>query len=195
MSEGLVGSPVLVELVLDDRAGGKFPRARIIDSTGAQIGTPLLLVGAPAWTGLYQAEWASPVAGQFSVVFEVYEDAGFTIQSDYVPTVEHLRVLDPNDAISSLLDAPLAGHLTAGSVGEALKIAFADGGGAVRDDAITYDANDRPLTLRRRIFPDAATAAASTPGGTGEGEVITISVNASHLSPSRWQSLLRRRTP
>lgn len=195
MSEGLVGSPVLVELVLDDRASGLYPRARVIDKTGAQVSPVLNLAEAPAWSGLYQAEWLTPSAGDFSVVFEVWMDAGYTIAADYDAAVEHLRVLDPDDAVDNILDAALAGHLTAGTVGEALKIAFAEGGGATRDDALTWDANDRPLTMRRRIFPDAATAAASTPGGTGEGEVITLTVSASHVTASRWQSLLRRRAP
>ena len=101
---------------------------------------------------------------------------------------------DANAIAGAVWDAVANDHITAGSAGEALKTAFAQAGGAVRDDALTYDTNDRPLVIRRRIFPDAATATASTPGATGEGEIMTFTYNATHSSPARWESLVRRRT-
>lgn len=195
MIEGVLGNPLLLELVLTDRESGLFPRAKIIDPSGAQVAPVMDMTESPAWPGLYQAEWPNPSsAGHFSIVFEVWQDAGHTVAADYEAAVQHVLIVDPQAAVDNILDGSLAGHTIPGSVGEALKIAFADGGGAVRDDALSYDGNDRPVVLRRRIFPDAATAAASTPGGTGEGEIITISVNAQHTTPERWLSLLRRRT-
>ncbi len=61
----------------------------------------------------------------------------------------------------------------------------------VRDDALTFDANNKLLTARRRIFPTAALANASTPGGTGEGEISTFDVTATHTDATKWESLLR----
>jgi hypothetical protein len=193
MAEGVLGQPLLLELALSDRASGRFPRARIIDDTGAQIGAALDMTEAAAWSGLYQTTWPVPVAGMFSAVFEVWMDALYSVPADYEAAVEGVRIVDPQDVVDDILDADLNPHLTAGTVGESLKLAFAEGGGAVRDDALTWDSNNRPLTMRRRIFPDAATAAASTAGGTGEGEVITITVDATHVSAVRWGSLLRLR--
>ena len=104
----------------------------------------------------------------------------------------------PGDAMSldaagvdAIFDESLAGHLGAGTAGQALAAAFGNAGGNVRDDALTYDANDRPLTLRRRIFPDAATANASTPGGVGEGELITVTMSAIQIDAAKWETLLR----
>ncbi len=94
----------------------------------------------------------------------------------------------------AVMDEPAADHVMAGSIGEAILLASGHAGLHVRDDALTWDANDRPLGFRRRIFPDRATAEASTPGGTGEGEIATILVDATHITAARWESLLRRRT-
>ena len=104
----------------------------------------------------------------------------------------------PGDAMSldaagvdAIFDESLAGHLATGTAGQALAAAFGNAGGNVRDDALTYDANDRPLTLRRRIFPDAATANASTPGGVGEGELMTVTISATQIDAAKWETLLR----
>lgn len=104
----------------------------------------------------------------------------------------------PGDAMSldaagvdAIFDESLAGHLATGTAGQALAAAFGNAGGNVRDDALTYDANDRPLTLRRRIFPDAATANASTPGGVGEGEIMTVTISATQIDAAKWETLLR----
>lgn len=94
-------------------------------------------------------------------------------------------------AVDAIWDELITGAAPAGSAREALLLAAGDGGLNVRDDALTYDGNDRPLTLRRRIFADAATANASTPGGTGEGEIATVTISATHVTASQWQSLLR----
>jgi hypothetical protein len=109
-------------------------------------------------------------------------------------TVEREAFVNLPSIADYVLEEPVADHYAAGSVGEALLLAAGHAGLAVRDDALTWDANDRPLGFRRRIFPDSATAAASTPGGTGEGEIATIIVDASHVTAARWESLLRRRT-
>jgi len=93
--------------------------------------------------------------------------------------------------VDAIFDESLAGHLATGTAGQALAAAFGNAGGNVRDDALTYDANNRPLTLRRRIFPDAATANASTPGGVGEGELITVTMSAVQIDAAKWETLLR----
>lgn len=197
MLQGEPGSPLLLELMVVDRNAAVYPRARIIDEDGSQVGLPIDLSAAPSFSGLYQGQWLSPVAGDFSVTFEVYSDAARTILADYEPSIDHLRIRDPavdlsSAAVDSIWDELLSSHLIDGSAGRAL---FASGGMAglhIRDDAITYDANDRPTKVRRRFFTSASAASSSTPGGTGEGEVLTIEGDATHISSTRWQSLLRR---
>jgi len=93
--------------------------------------------------------------------------------------------------VDAIWDEALTGHLGASTAGQALMAALGNAGGNVRDDALTYDGNNRPLTLRRRIFPDAATANASTPGGIGEGEILSVTITAAHVDAAQWQTLLR----
>jgi hypothetical protein len=188
---GLTGEDLLLELQTDDELAGLFPQVSIFDGAGSVFVGPLNL--ADRGGGLYQVDWSSPTAGQFSARFLTYTNVGHTVRSDHEPVVEHLRVEDWKGVVDAILSETAADHIVSGSVGEALLIASAHAGLHVRDDALTYDANNRPLTLRRRIFADKTGAEASTAGGTGEGEIITLTIDASHIDAARWQSLLRRR--
>lgn len=174
--EGYVGQPVLLELVLADRATGKFPRARVLDAAGVQIGTPVPLLPSPATGWAYGGAWTPTDAGQYAVVFDTYDDAGFTTLSIHESAEEIVRVfaVEQDAAFRKAL-----GHL----------------GENVRDDVLAYDANSRPLTFRRRIFASKAAADASTPGGTGEGEIATVVGSAMHFDPARWETLLRTVLP
>lgn len=167
---GTVGSPLLLELVLDDRAAGKFPRARIVDADGAQVGSPIDLEPAPAFTGLYQGQWTHPTAGHFTAVFETFDDAEHTIQSDYEPGVEHVRITtDFELGILKLL---------------------AHQGENVRDEVVDADpATGRPLTARRKLYASRADALAD------ENPIAVIDITASYPGPSTWAELLRTLAP
>jgi len=188
MIEGIAGAPLLLALRTVDRASGLYPRVSIVDAAGVVIAGPFAMTEAVGSPGLYLATWPAPTLGAVAAVFDVFTDAFFTVLSDYDAASESVRI------VAHALDETLAGHLTSGTVGEALALAFANGGGHVRDDALVFDVNDRPTSMRRRVFANAAAAAASTPGGTGEGEIMTITVDATHVTAAQWQSLLRRRT-
>lgn len=75
-------------------------------------------------------------------------------------------------------DEILTGHFTAGSAGLAV---FLSSGMKCRFilDNTTYDAAALMTAGRIRVFADAATAAAATAGGTGEGEIAVFAVEAS----------------
>ena len=167
---GTVGKPLLLELVLADRAGGKFPRARIIDSGGAQLGSTIDLTAAPAWVGLYQGSWTVPVAGHYSVVFETYHDALHTLPTDHEPGVEHVRIV--SDFELSLLKL------------------LAHQGENVRDTMLTPDpATGRPLVARRKLYATKADALADV------SPIATIDVTASYPGPLTWTELVRVLTP
>jgi hypothetical protein len=167
---GTVATPLPLELVLADRALGKFPRARIIDSSGAQIGPAIDLVPAPAWAGLYQGAWALPVEGHFSAVFEVWGDADHTVTTDYEPGVEHVRITtDFERALLKLL---------------------AHQGENVRDIMITSDpSTGRPLVARRKLYATKADAVADV------NPIATIDVSASYPGATTWSDLLRVLAP
>lgn len=175
MGEAAVGVPVLLELATADRATGLFARAAITDEAGDLV-TAVSLTASSFADWLYVAAWTPTLRGDFSVTYEVFQDALFTVPTEHEPAVDHILVR------SAPLDTSLSRVL--GHLGE-----------NVRDDVLGYDANNRPLSFRRRIFPDKATADASTPGGSGEGEVATIQGLATHFDPARWETLLRTVTP
>lgn len=163
---GTIGVPLLLELVLADRALGKFPRARIIDASGAQIGAAIPLVAAPAWTGLYQGAWAAPVAGHYTAVFETYDDAGYTTLSDHEPGVEHVRIVSDFELALTKI---LAHH-----------------GENVRDEVLTTDpATGRPVTARRKLYANAADAANDV------NVLATVDVTATYPGANTWSELLR----
>ena len=151
-----------------------------------QIRQALGVTGAPAATaaGELQDVLADPAA------IEPVVTANLDVAVSTRATPGDAMSLDPA-GVDAIFDESLAGHLATGTAGQALAAAFGNAGGNVRDDALTYDANDRPLTLRRRIFPDAATANASTPGGVGEGELITVTMSAVQIDAAKWETLLR----
>ena len=183
MIEAETGGQALLTVVLKDGAAGEAVSAAVIDAAGAAIaGSPFALVDRGG--GLYSATIASPAEGDYSIRFSTTDP-----QREVVS--EQLRVRPP--VAEAILTETLASFIAPGTVGEALIIAGAQGGLAVRIDALSYDANDRPLTFRVRIFPDTATANASTPGGTGEGEILTLFETATHIDANRWQSLVRGR--
>lgn len=176
MIEGVVGKSLLFELALTDGNASVFPLLSIYREDGT-FQTSIAMVLVPGTAGLYRALWISPFAAQYAAHFEVFTDAGHTTGADGFDRVpEHviIRALEQDDAFTRVL-----GHL----------------GENVRDDVLTYDLNNRPTAFRRRIFPDAATTAASTPGSTGEGEILTITGSALHFDAARWMSLVRAVTP
>lgn len=175
--EGYAGQALILELSLVDRSATKFPRARVFNAAGSLVAGPFSLTAVAGAAGLYKATWTPGAAGYFVAFFDVFDDAGFTIPAPYDVASEPVRIHALQQDLSF---QKLLGH----------------SGENVRDDVLAYDGlTNRPLTFRRRIFPDAATAAASTPGGTGEGEILTVTGTATHFDAARWETLLRTAVP
>ena len=170
--------------------------------------------GAGLWESASDVDWTDPEKEQIRQALGVTGATAATAAGELQAVLADTAAIEPvvttnldvavstratpGDAMSldaagvdAIFDESLSGHLGAGTAGQALAAAFGNAGGNVRDDALTYDANNRPLTLRRRIFPDAATANASTPGGVGEGEIITVTISATQIDAAKWETLLR----
>ena len=178
MIEVETGGTALVELGLKDANAGKFPQVNVLDSSGTPIaGSPFDLTHTA--DGMYQTTFTAPAKGSYSMYFEVYDDAPHSTLSDYELATEHLR-------IHSIWDEDLTSHVLDKSAGLA---AIISDWPYVRYDLLTVDANSRPLTMRRRYFATSILLAASTAGGTGEGEFLTMDLDATHVSAAVWQSM------
>lgn len=183
---GRVGQSKLLELTLSDQDTGKFPQAEIYNSSGSLVTTINLTHVAK---GQYQGAWASPTLGSFSILYLVYNEAGHTTRSTHEPGSDLLDVLTFSvDTIPGQVWEELkASHVTSGSFGEAVRFVLGHMGHFVVDEELTHDANNRPLTMRRRIFTNSTDVANATPGGSGEGEILTLTFSAAHLDAQRMQ--------
>jgi hypothetical protein len=174
MIQAETGSDVLLTLALKDGSVGESPTAQVLDDAGVAIaGSPFALVDRG--DGLYQATFAAPAVGDYSVLFET---TGFETVS------EQLRVRAP--VADQVLDEALSGHASAGSVGEALLAAAGHAGlHAVLDGgdgapSIPHDLNNQLTAARLRIFGDKAAADAATLGAAdgADGELLRLFVDA-----------------
>lgn len=84
-------------------------------------------------------------------------------------------------------DEALSGHLTAGSMGQALFLAKGMAQCNYVLDQTTFDAAGMLTSGRIRIFANAAAATSATQGGSGQGEVAAFLISASGSTPGQLQ--------
>lgn len=175
------GDTIPLALVVEDGATTLFPVARVFSSAGAPVGSPIDLLHVSA--GFYLASFIVPAAEKYVVRYDIFADALHTQDlSSRRGKGEDLIIADIDTVFGAAVadavwDAPRAAHGIVGSFGEALRTIFGVSAKAnFRIDDMVYDAQAFLLTARLRVFPDATTAAASTPGGTGEGEIHTLTL-------------------
>lgn len=162
-----VGETVPITLVLEDGNTAQFPQAEIYDEAGSATPTTVNLTHVA--NGYYRGTYAVTTAEKQTIVFVVYSDAGHTTESSVYSRTTDILVSD------AIWDAPRAG--VAGSFGEALQALLGIAGKAnVRMDNFTYDVNGFLTSTRMRVFSSSAAASASTDGGTGEGEILTVNL-------------------
>jgi len=178
------GKSALLRLGLKDGDTAKFPQAEIYNSADGLVATHDL-AHVPGSSGLYHVYIPAPSKGDYTIRYKVYTTIGHTTLASYELESDGLRV-------HSVWDENLEDHILASSFGHAfLAVSGHSGGYYVRDDALTYDGNDRPTSFRRRLFLTQLDLDNSTYNGTGEGEALTITATAAHFSASQWKSLLR----
>lgn len=88
-------------------------------------------------------------------------------------------------------DESLSGHTAEGSVGRSQIAAAGFGGLNAFMDNITNDSSNNLVAGRLRIFATAAQQAAATAGGTGEGELLTISVTTASYTTAASTALIQ----
>lgn len=166
------GASVQLSLTLEDLDATKFPQATVYDSSDSLVAT----VDLPhVVNGRYSASYTTPgTADKFSVQYIVYSDSGHTaLDTDYGADQDSL-ITDIYDSVWST--ARTAGG--AGSFGEAVRTVLGVAGKSnMRIDLMVYDVNGFLTSARIRLFPNSATASASTSGGTGEGEILTMNLS------------------
>ncbi len=175
------GESFPLTLTLEDGKTDRFPRAQMLDETGSPLGSPVDLTHR--LNGTYTGTATAPAtAGQFPVNFTVYDDAGHTTVSPrYGRTDETVVVASLASTAADVWDVLRTASVVPGSFGEAVKVLFGVAGKSnYRIDLMVYDPNGFLSSARLRVFPDAATAAASTKDAVAaEGEIATITLTGS----------------
>lgn len=165
------GDSVTLSLVLGDGGTGMYPTAYVYDEAGSLDATVDL---SHTSLGRYAGSFTVG-SGRFFAHYVVYSDAGRTTVS---PLYQADQDTITTELASQVWDAPRSGVTVAGSMGEAVRLMLGSIGKAnYRIDNAVYDANSFMTSCRLRVFPDSATATASTAGGSGEGELYTVTVS------------------
>lgn len=102
--------------------------------------------------------------------------SGLPLKSD-IPSATSIR-----DAI---LDAARTGHITLGSVGEAIALSASLLQGNFFIDQTDNSSPNGQTAARLRCFHTGAAANAATPGGSGEGEFATFLVTTTYTGPNK----------
>ena len=168
----IVATPgaVSLSLTVGDGNTGVFPRARVYNEANALIDTVDM---AHLALGRYVGS-TTVTSGQFTVHYLVYTDVARTTVSQYYQADQDVIV---TDSAENVWEVARSGSGAAGTFGEAMKLMLGSIGKAnYRIDNMVYDANSFMTSCRLRVFPDQATASASTPGGVAEGELYEITV-------------------
>lgn len=187
MIEVETNATILLGLALPDGTANKFPRAVIRDGvgteqTGAPINSPVDLLHVA--DGKYQATTtALATAAPLSVLYITYDDAGHTVKSTkFGVKDEDLRIVDP--IADQVWDELKAGHVTAGSFGEAVTAAAGHAGLHAVLDNVAHNANNSLTAARLRVFGNKAAADAATLGAADDdnGEILRLKVDSAGYS-------------
>ena len=177
-------------LSLGDGSTGLFPQAEVRQGATPVPGSPFNLVDHG--NGSYSLDPAAPAAGDYDVVFKVYEGSYGGTPSTLFPfsTSTTLHARDPIE--DQVWDAQKTDHLDLGSFGEALVAAAGHAGlralldGGAGNPEIVHDSNNQLKASRLRIFPDDASYSAAAPGAAdgADGEMMRIVVDIADYDPA-----------
>jgi hypothetical protein len=177
----LPGESIPLTLTLETGLATLFPRAQLLDPVGAAVGAPVALTPVAGQDGTYIASITLPsTAGHYTVRYNVYTDAGFTSLSTLdLPTEETIVLADVATDVWRVLRNVT---VPSGSYGEAMKALLGISGKAnYRIDKMTYAPNRFLQNAKLRVFPDEATATASTSRASGnndlEGAIIEVDLS------------------
>ena len=120
--------------VTSDGNSSLFCRATVYDSSGVSLGNVSL---PSAGSGMYAAQYTFTASGQYSVLYKMYTDAGFTTPAQYDQAADQVDVSDFKSGINRIL-----GLLHENTV----------------VDLQTYDGNGQLLTSRIRSYDSKANA-------------------------------------
>ena len=154
-----VSEAVTLSMLASDGRTDLFGQARVYNSVGGLVSTLSL---AHAAEGVYQVQYTPTVEGYFSVVYQLYFDAGHTVDAGY----EHQgEALDVNSFRTNILKVLGLGHEN-----------------TVVDQQV-YDVDGNLQTARVRAYDSAANAtaaAAVSPSAYVTGLKFTWNVNAEY---------------
>jgi hypothetical protein len=135
---------------------------------------------APADSGSMGQTWSIRSAVASNDPVDVTVVARPIVTMDEVPpTVDEIA--------DQVWDEDLSGHDAADSTGLALLLSKGLSQCNFVLDETAFDSAGMMTSGRIRIFPDAATAAAATQGGVGQGEIAEFLISASGATPGQLQ--------
>lgn len=167
-----VGGSVTLAMVLSDGTTGRYPQAEIYDGASLEATIDLIDLGQ----GRYEGSWTPTAVGAFTALFNVYNDAGHTVQ--LTPLIYSREIEQVFVALSSTDDLAASIARILGLVHENAFI-----------DNTVYDANSMLLSGRIRIFDSKASAQAATKGGVGEaGTTAEYTIEADYAGPGNMET-------
>lgn len=175
------GQDIPLWLTHEARDPTLYPLAYVYDESLTLTDTvPMSHVG----NGVYVTTWTVPSAQKFMIDYQMFVDPGHTTPAEVVGAAQDFVQADdpsasPSEVAQAVWGALTGSHVASGSFGRLLRVlASVAGKQFFRLDNIVYNTQGFMTQGRLRIFPDSASASASTPGGTGEGELEVISLAA-----------------
>lgn len=157
MNHATINVAFPLRFLAGDGSAALFPQALIYNEANTLLATVNLTHVAG---GLYSGSYTPSALGYFAAAYTAYTDNGHTTAAAYDKEGELTEVTATIPA--AILDALLADHLTADTVGESLTLMR----GLLQHnqliDTMVYNASGLLTSFRLRIFPSSADTTAGT---------------------------------
>ncbi len=164
-------SQILLAATLSDGRTDLFCQATVYNSVGVLVGVVTIPHVA---LGLYQSTTTIAAVDNYSVLYSFYEDAAFTIASQYQTQSENVSITTDFDEIKRNL-----------ALGKDNTILY----------NCVYDANGDLISASERTYNSAANAAAAfpSPATSGTGLLFEYALQSSFSSPGVLSKFMKTR--
>jgi hypothetical protein len=163
-----IGQDVTLAMVLENGETSLYPQAEVYDGASLEATVDLADMGK----GRYEGAWGPTAVGTYSVIFNVYQDAGHSVELTplvYTREIEQVFVTqsDVDDLAVSLSRLLGLSH----------ENAFIDN--------CVYDTNSMLISARVRIFDSKANVPTVGGGDETTGLLSTYNISSEYGAPGR----------